>query len=166
MDEILASIRRILAEDESAPIRPPGRLRPGSEDVLDLTEALNDDGSLRHIEPLKVVAPKPRQAEPRPAEPRPAEPRPDGRIEPAAPRPDLPADAPQLVSSAAAEAVSASFARLSSLPRAGDKSLDELVQAALRPLLQAWLDEHLPGLVERLVRAEIARVVGGRPLAP
>jgi cell pole-organizing protein PopZ len=30
----------------------------------------------------------------------------------------------------------------------------------VRPLLQAWLDEHLPGLVERLVQVEIARIVG------
>jgi len=30
----------------------------------------------------------------------------------------------------------------------------------LRPMLQSWLDEHLPDIVERLVREEIARVVG------
>ena len=30
----------------------------------------------------------------------------------------------------------------------------------LRPMLQSWLDQHLPGIVERLVREEIARVVG------
>jgi len=34
------------------------------------------------------------------------------------------------------------------------------VREMLGPLLQTWLDEHLPGLVERLVREEIARVVG------
>jgi len=30
----------------------------------------------------------------------------------------------------------------------------------LRPMLQTWLDEHLPGIVEKLVQEEIARVVG------
>jgi uncharacterized protein len=48
----------------------------------------------------------------------------------------------------------------------GDAQLEELVRQTLRPLLQAWLDANLPPLVERLVQAEIARVVGSRPLAP
>jgi cell pole-organizing protein PopZ len=60
--------------------------------------------------------------------------------------------------------VAASFARLAGLAqgarRDGERDLDVLVQETLRPLLQAWLDEHLPSLVERLVRDEIARVVG------
>jgi cell pole-organizing protein PopZ len=32
----------------------------------------------------------------------------------------------------------------------------------LRPMLKVWLDDNLPGLVERLVRAEIERVSRGR----
>jgi hypothetical protein len=54
------------------------------------------------------------------------------------------------------------------LPRreGAEQPLDELVRETLRPLLQAWLDEHLPDLVERLVRAEIVRMVGDRPAAP
>ncbi|HVA92721.1 MAG TPA: DUF2497 domain-containing protein, partial [Chloroflexota bacterium] len=39
-------------------------------------------------------------------------------------------------------------------------SIEDLVRQALRPLLKEWLDAHLPGLVERLVRSEIERVVG------
>jgi cell pole-organizing protein PopZ len=150
MDEILASIRRILAEDEHAVTRAPSRSR-ATRDVLDLTEALNDDGTVRHIAPLKLVAPE-----------APAPALPDGRIEPAAPRPEGSVEAPRLVSGAASDAVAASFARLASAPKreGSDRSLDELVRETLRPLLQAWLDENLPGLVERLVRAEIARVVG------
>jgi cell pole-organizing protein PopZ len=157
MDEILASIRRILAEDEGVVPRPPTRPRAAPSDVLDLTEALNDDGTVRHIAPIKLVPPE----APPPILP-------DGRIEPAAPRPEGAPETPRLVSDAASEAVAASFTRLSSLPRreGGEKPLDELVRETLRPLLQAWLDEHLPELVERLVRAEIARVVGDRPLAP
>jgi uncharacterized protein len=42
---------------------------------------------------------------------------------------------------------------------AGARTLEDLVRDSLRPLLQAWLDEHLPGIVERLVREAIARVV-------
>lgn len=158
MDEILASIRRILAEDAYAP--PPRRAR--AADVFDLTEALNDDGTVRHIAPVAVVAPEPQA--PALTARRPA----DERIEPAAPRPDVVDEEPRLVSEAASSAVAASFARLSGLPR-GDAEIpiDEIVRETLRPMLQAWLDENLPELVERLVKAEIARVVGAiRPAAP
>ena len=156
MDEILASIRRILAEDDVAVTQPPpARAR---SDVLELTEALNDDGSVRHIAPVSLVTP---EAPPVLA---------DGRIEPAAPRPDGVEMEPRLVSSAASDAVAASFARLASPPRGDGLDHDshgDLVRETLRPMLQAWLDENLPELVERLVKAEIARVVGSiRPSAP
>ncbi len=42
---------------------------------------------------------------------------------------------------------------------AGDRTLEDVVRDLLRPLLKAWLDENLPEIVERLARAEIARVV-------
>ena len=42
------------------------------------------------------------------------------------------------------------------------RTLDDLVREMLRPMLKAWLDDNLPGLVERLVRAEIERVSRGR----
>ena len=157
MDEILASIRRILAEDASSPLPP--RLR-GAGDVFDLTEAIAADGSLRHIEPGT--------ARPTPAGPLP--PFPDGRVEPAVSVPPAASDAPPLVSPASAEAVAASFARLADLstePHAeSEPRLAALVQEMLRPMLQTWLDEHLPDLVERLVREEIARVIGRGPAAP
>jgi cell pole-organizing protein PopZ len=43
------------------------------------------------------------------------------------------------------------------------RTLEDLVREMLRPLLKAWLDDNLPGMVERLVRAEIERVSRGRP---
>jgi uncharacterized protein len=42
----------------------------------------------------------------------------------------------------------------------GGPTLEDMVRAELRPLLKEWLDVHLPPMVERLVRAEIERVVG------
>jgi cell pole-organizing protein PopZ len=42
------------------------------------------------------------------------------------------------------------------------RTLEDLVKEMLRPLLKSWLDDNLPGLVERLVRAEIERVSRGR----
>ena len=44
--------------------------------------------------------------------------------------------------------------------RSGETSLEGLVRELLRPELAAWLDQHLPALVEKLVAAEIARIVG------
>jgi hypothetical protein len=148
MEEILASIRRILAEDESGGTPPP-RLRAAA-DVLDLTEAINDDGSVRHVVPLRAVEPAPTVA--------------NGRAEPTVPYPESASNPGRLVSDAVSQATAASFARLADLPRGarsdGERSLEDVVHETLRPLLQAWLDEHLPALVERLVQAEIARVVG------
>ncbi len=44
--------------------------------------------------------------------------------------------------------------------RSGETSLEGMVREMLRPELAAWLDQHLPALVENLVAAEIARIVG------
>jgi cell pole-organizing protein PopZ len=41
------------------------------------------------------------------------------------------------------------------------RTLDDLVQDMLRPMLKAWLDDNLPTIVERLVRTEIERVSRG-----
>lgn len=38
-------------------------------------------------------------------------------------------------------------------------SLEEIVREEVRPMLKGWLDTNLPAIVERLVRAEIERVV-------
>ena len=119
-------------------------------DVLDLTEAIGEDGTVRHIEPVAM-----RRDAATPLVP-------DGRVEPAPPRPESAGE--RLLSEPASSAVSASFARLAAAPRQAEHNseptLDDLVRETLRPLLQAWLDEHLPALVERLVQAEIARVMG------
>jgi uncharacterized protein len=42
------------------------------------------------------------------------------------------------------------------------RTLEDLVREMLRPMLKAWLDDNLPGMVERIVRAEIERVSRGR----
>jgi cell pole-organizing protein PopZ len=40
----------------------------------------------------------------------------------------------------------------------GSRTIEDLVRELLRPMLRTWLDEHLPGMVERMVRAEIERL--------
>jgi len=69
---------------------------------------------------------------------------------------------PPLLSEAAGAQVSRSFEELAAIVDGGPRrSLDELAQEMLRPMLQEWLDDNLPTLVERLVREEIERVARG-----
>lgn len=69
------------------------------------------------------------------------------------------------------EAMRQNFAALSMLAkpgkqpqivRSGETSLEGLTRDLLRPMLAQWLDENLPGMVEDLVKAEIARIAGKR----
>ena len=46
--------------------------------------------------------------------------------------------------------------------RSGETSLEGLTRDLLRPVLSEWLDRHLPEIVERLVKDEIARIAGKR----
>ena len=39
-------------------------------------------------------------------------------------------------------------------------TVEDVLREALRPMLQAWLDEKLPGIAERLVQAELSRAMG------
>ena len=61
-------------------------------------------------------------------------------------------------------AVTASFNALSaSVALQSSEMIENLTREMLRPMLKSWLDDNLPSLVERLVRAEIQRVArGGR----
>lgn len=78
------------------------------------------------------------------------------------------ADAP-LTGDATASALRDNFAALAMLAqpgrqpqivRSGETSLEGLVREMLRPMLAQWLDANLPGMVEDLVKAEIARIAG------
>ena len=64
--------------------------------------------------------------------------------------------------SLAALAVMAEPRATPQIVRAGETSLEELTRELLRPALAEWLDRHLPALVEKMVAAEIARIVGKR----
>ena len=46
--------------------------------------------------------------------------------------------------------------------RSGETSLEGLVRDLLRPMLAEWLDANLPGMVEKMVKAEISRIAGKR----
>lgn len=84
--------------------------------------------------------------------------------QPEAPRP---APAPEadkgLISSTTRAAVDSAFNSLANTVLGQNaRTLEDLVKEMLRPMLRAWLDDNLPSMVERLVRAEIERVSRGR----
>ncbi len=70
---------------------------------------------------------------------------------------------PQLLSRETNAAVDSAFNTLAQTVLVQNaRTLEDLVREMLRPMLKSWLDENLPGMVERLVRAEIERVSRGR----
>jgi uncharacterized protein len=138
MEDILASIRRILSEDEApaAAAQPPSA-QPAHDDILVLDPA------------MIVPEPAPHEAAPE-SEP-----------------PPTAARLPSLVEPEAAAATATSVGSLvrtlmerSTQVRSGGPTIEDIVREEIRPLLKEWLNANLPLLVERLVRAEIERVVG------
>jgi uncharacterized protein len=193
MEEILASIRRIIAEDQDAPkdtssrpetrdAQPEPEDEPEPEDLLELEEPALPEPE-PHPEPaalpdLEIAvpeilfsdepAPEPEpEPEPLPApEPvRPLEAVLRAAARPPAPEPavDQRAMAEALLSSAAGASVGQAFNMLShTVLTQNARTLEDLVKEMLKPMLKMWLDDNLPPLVERLVRAEIERVARGR----
>ena len=184
MEDILASIRRILSEDEAnpepaaeAPLNPPAAPKP-PPDVLALDPSMLVEEQPEHTDQAPAPNPLPEpHLPPLPAhepEPEPpaqnAAPPEDHSPMPAAPEPQ-PAAHSQSDSLVAPEAAAAAASSVGSLLRTigtrhgvavtrGGPTIEDLVREELRPALKAWLDANLPPLVERLVRAEIERVVG------
>jgi hypothetical protein len=133
MEEILASIKRVIADDarpapgpaarereEEEPSPGPDSPPPPEEDVLELSEPLREDHGLisanvtatarQSLAALAAVRPK--------------------SFEPQADQ--------------------------------GDGPLESVVREMLRPMLKEWLDTRLPEMVEDMVAREIARITGKR----
>ncbi|WP_041345504.1 PopZ family protein [Nitrobacter winogradskyi] len=74
------------------------------------------------------------------------------------------APAARILSHSTVSAVETAFNSLASTVLTNNaRTLEDLVKEMLRPMLKSWLDDNLPGLVERIVKAEIERVSRGRP---
>lgn len=184
MEEILASIRRIISEDGDAgdeeveAEEPEAELEPEpepepepdfdavpepepepdfdavpepepepepEEDVFDLIDVAEEEpvaeDDLMMVEAEEEFVPEP---EPEP-EPVAAEPADDS-----------------LLDDVAAGAAMAAFGTLARSATMGTAtSIEQVVLAALKPLLKQWLDENLPGIVEELVQREVERVSSG-----
>jgi uncharacterized protein len=166
MEEILASIRNIIADEpgrgvalngphlgpQPGPAPQPG-LAPAPQ-IVASADADAPDGGSSGLSPddedrnaPRVVWRRPQAVE---ADP-PAE-----AVEPGA-------EPGPLLSPDASEAVALSFGALSAGLEARSAELaDGMVRDMLRPMVKAWLDDNLPVMVERLVREEIQRAARGR----
>jgi cell pole-organizing protein PopZ len=166
MDDILASIRKIISDDEAraqvsgGQTAASGSANPAPakrDDVLLLTDLVEDPkgGSRPTLLPLP-------------------------RVDPASagdmPQPTIGGDSgadQALVAAGVAGVASSALDRLSQAvqdsvpaPMAPDpgptmgsgKTLEELVKEMLRPMLKEWLDKNLPPMVERFVEREIVRL--------
>jgi len=73
------------------------------------------------------------------------------------------APSPPILSHSTVSAVESAFNTLAHTVLSNNaRTLEDLVKEMLRPMLKSWLDDNLPGLVERIVKAEIERVSRGR----
>jgi cell pole-organizing protein PopZ len=152
MEEILASIRRIISEEEQA---------PNAEPVLDLTQTdaatVEDDIVFEAVEQVvaeEIVAPTPTPA---PA-PTPVH----------TPAPAVTATAPvatttaeTILSPPTSSAAAGALARLAGTLRVSDtpgQTVEGVVRELLKPMLKEWLENNLPGIVEARVEAELERI--------
>jgi len=159
MEEILASIRTIIAE-ERQPIKASepktAAPKPAAQAAAQVVYPKGEPaGSSGFAHPAQQTTPAAEANPPRVAW---SEPGPLGTEPAKAPVSD---DAP-LLSPETDTAVASAFDTLSTNLAARSAELAEgLAREMLRPMLKAWLDENLPVIVERLVRAEIDRIVRG-----
>ena len=155
MEEILSSIKRIIAEENEAPAprraKPARAEEPEQPDVLELTQAVGEPETMQPAEPEQEsisVEEAPALAE-----------------APVAPEPTEEKTAEALLSAtteAATRHALASLSRMVVKPEnpAADNTLEGLVRDMLRPMLKEWLDAHLPGIVQATVDREVARISG------
>ena len=186
MDDILASIRRILNDDENAPKQASGGVlmldpsmiveegetpaathdegrpidrghAPGSGETLE-----TDSGRQSGVEEPTALAIADDDSKTS-ASVRPDLAFPPPSVSRDAPPPDSPLVAPAAAAAAAhsvGSLVRTLAAERSAAVTRGGLTIEDLVREEVRPVLKEWLDTHLPPLVERMVRAELERVVG------
>jgi uncharacterized protein len=161
MEDILSSIKRIIAEEGDVgqrprrPRVPAAELSARDEDadsdkaVLELATYADEPGP---VEPEAAIAPS-SEAETTPQ----PDPEPLNESAPSRARSDE-----AILSERAAQATRGSLDALSKLivrpPVSGSDTLEGLVRDMLRPMLSDWLDAHLPEIVERIVQREVERL--------
>ncbi|HEU4970249.1 DUF2497 domain-containing protein [Sphingomonas sp.] len=157
MEEILSSIKRIIAEDTETLVPRRGTPAPESgdePDVLELNQPVGEPVTMPELEPDSMSAEEAPAIAPAPVAP-PATP----------PAPSAEEEAGALLSATTEAATRHALAALSRMvvkpeDPAADNTLEGLVRDMLRPMLKDWLDAHLPGIVQATVDREVARISG------
>jgi hypothetical protein len=153
MEEILASIRNLIADDPAmgtAPKAAQSAPTPPPEIAYSKNFAAPHGDTSGLSEPPDANTPTVVWRRPQAVEAEPA----TGAVEPRA---------DTLLSPDANEAVALSFGALSANLEVRSAELaDSMVRDMLRPMVKEWLDDNLPEMVERLVRDEIQRIARGR----
>jgi uncharacterized protein len=192
MEEILASIRRIIADDDSnkpaqrapdppraepqppppvfAPpppspafAPPPPRVEAEPRPMMEQPSPFADQSAdiLDLTESMAAAPPPPSVASNPPPQFRTIEANSDVGFADAGERGGD--EQGRLISNTTSAAVDSAFNTLAqTVLMQNARTLEDLVREMLRPMLKSWLDDNLPGMVERLVRAEIERVSRGR----
>lgn len=206
MEEILASIRRIISEDEPAkedqaeapPVEQDSDVEQESEDVLELTEIAEDSAEEVASIPEPVEEPEDEPEDELAAEEidfdAPVEPMAEEEIDFDAPlaepeddlelreEAEIPEELPVMAAPPVSVAPTIDYALIGEKPagsttgslaslvaavdraeggaQLGDanRTIEDLVKEVMRPMIREWLDENLPGLVDRVVRREIERL--------
>lgn len=168
MEEILASIRRIISDEQetlaaaNAPQDPPihdeGTFSDPADEDRTMVDPLADRDEALHPEdtsdPFQALwnrhEPLSRKNDPPVGESLSV----SGEAE---------AREQMLLSDAVSASISSAFGRLEPNVQVGQaRTLEDIVKDMLHPMLKSWLDLHLPPLVERLVQAEIERIARTR----
>ncbi|MEP9360629.1 DUF2497 domain-containing protein [Sphingomonas sp. KR3-1] len=164
MEEILSSIKRIIAEEGDAAVATRAR-RGGRtattvaeksaaiDEILELSQPVDDNDRLETPTPMSMGSPTPPEA---------------AKKAPAVAPATAAAPAEPIVSDSAAQATRGPLEALSRMvkpaeaPEAvhGTDTIEGLVRAMLKPMLSEWLDANLPRLVEDMVAKEISRITG------
>jgi hypothetical protein len=130
MEDILSSIRRVIARDET-----PGTVREArvaeADDILDLQEQEDRAAAKEAPEARELVS-----------------------------EASADAARQSLEALTAAVAPAATAAAVAAPPTAPGRTMEDVVLDALRPMLKDWLDANLPPLVEAMVAKEISRITG------
>lgn len=188
MEEILASIRRIISEDDDPAAKSEDPPPEGAaEDVLELTELAEEAAEEPADEPVEEVAEAPVEEPPEVLEETqepeeaatddlsiddvlgdvPQEEELELRERESAPvQPPLPPDGGLIAPETAATTAGTLSGLVAAVDRAhggsalgdGNRTIEDLVKEVMRPMVKDWLDENLPALTERLVRREVERL--------
>lgn len=160
MEEILSSIKRIIAEEGDAAVttrtRRGSRAATAPKPEISDTDESDEDEILELSQPVIEDKLLPATVAVAPVEPEPA----------AAAAPAASASADPILSDRAARASRGQLEALSRMvvkPEVpGSDTLEGLVRELVKPMLRDWLDANLPQIVEAMVSREISRITGGQ----